>query len=136
MIKNTPVIKKSKPVSKKRKKYKKSKKKKRKKPVKLEAISMHYCYKKSWLPEIVERWIIPGKKKKDFLGFIDMLVCIPNVGILGVQITTKSNMNARIKKIKESPKYPIWKQSFGKLQVWGWYKKKNNGPWLLDIIEM
>lgn len=131
------MIKKIPPKSNPRKIKKTSKKKgykKRKKPVKLEYISFAYAKRQGWEPDITEHWLIPGRKKKDLYGFIDMLVLTPT-NILGVQITTKQNVNARIKKIQASPIYPKWRQSGGLLEVWGWYRDNNN-IWQLQITKL
>lgn len=104
----------------------------RKKQAKLNAPSKAYALAQGWDADITEYWNSFARKRKDLYGFIDMVVSKPGIGIVGVQITTKQNVNARIKKIESLPSYYKWKESKGLVEVWGWYQDKDEA-WKLEI---
>ena len=57
-------------------------------------------------------------------GILDM-VAIGNGESLGIQMTSKSNMSSRIKKIQESEYLPELIRSKWRIIVIGWFKKPN-----------
>ena len=57
-------------------------------------------------------------------GILDM-VAIGNEETLGIQMTSKSNMSARIKKIQESDYFVELLRSKWRIIVIGWFKKPN-----------
>jgi hypothetical protein len=57
-------------------------------------------------------------------GILDM-VAIGNGESLGIQMTSKSNMSSRIKKIQESEYLPELIRSGWRIIVIGWFKKLN-----------
>jgi carbonic anhydrase len=65
------------------------------------------------------------KRKHDLFGCIDLLA-IGNGETIAIQVTSKSNMSARIKKIEESPALPEMLKSGWKVIVHGWYKNTSN----------
>lgn len=79
--------------------------------------------------EVTEHWIrYPGSKvparRKDLLGFIDLIAMKPPAGVIGIQVTTVSNMGARIKKILTDPSVAplarIWLKCGQRILVIGW----------------
>ena len=64
------------------------------------------------------------KRKKDLFGIFDILA-VGNGETVAVQLTSKSNMSTRIKKISESDKLPEILRSKWRILVIGWYKKPN-----------
>ena len=76
------------------------------------------------LCDIVESYNAFTKRKKDLFGIFDILA-IGNNETIGVQITSKANMSARIKKIQESEFLPELLNSSWRIVVIGWFKQKN-----------
>jgi hypothetical protein len=74
-----------------------------------------------------------SRRKKDLFNIFDILA-IGNGETVGIQITSKSNMSSRIKKISESEFLPELVRSGWKILVLGWYKKEN-GRWACKEFE-
>jgi hypothetical protein len=64
------------------------------------------------------------KRKHDLFGCIDLLA-IGNGETLAIQVTSKSNMSARIHKIEDSPALIEMIRSNWRVIVHGWFKAKN-----------
>ena len=73
---------------------------------------------------VVESYNSFTKRKKDLFGIFDVLA-VGNGQTIGIQITSKSNMAARIRKIEESEFLPEILQSGWRVVVIGWFKKEN-----------
>ena len=73
---------------------------------------------------MVESYNSFTKRKKDMFGILDM-VAIGNEETLGIQMTSKSNMSSRIKKIQESDYFVEILRSKWRIIVIGWFKKPN-----------
>ena len=73
---------------------------------------------------IVEKWIPFSKppRRLDLFGFIDLLAMRPGE-LIGVQVTSTSNISARIHKIEQSPYRDWWVSTGSRLEVHGWSKK-------------
>jgi hypothetical protein len=78
-----------------------------------------------YLCENVEKYNYFTKRKNDLFGFIDV-VAISKDETLAVQVTSKSNMSSRIKKISESDNYPLVMGAGWRIIVHGWFKNKKN----------
>ena len=65
------------------------------------------------------------KRKHDLFGCIDLLA-IGNCETLAIQVTSKSNMSARIHKIEDSETLPEMLRSGWRVLVHGWWKNKSN----------
>ena len=83
--------------------------------------------------QVVEKWNPYAKVRQDLFGIID-IVCVglkPQDGgkssILGVQTTTGSNMDARIKKALQNESLCVWLDSGGGFEVHGWRKAGSRG---------
>ena len=72
----------------------------------------------------VEHYNYFTKRKHDLFGCIDILA-IGNGETLAVQVTSKSNMSARIKKIEASEALPEMLRSGWRVIVHGWFRKEN-----------
>ena len=64
------------------------------------------------------------KRKHDLFGCIDILA-IGNGETLAVQVTSKSNMSSRIKKIEASEALTEMLRSGWRVIVHGWFRKEN-----------
>ena len=73
----------------------------------------------------VERYNHVTQRRHDLFGFID-LIAVRGDDIVGLQVTSDSNMSARVKKIKEEcgPAARAWIAAGGSVLVQGWAKKK------------
>lgn len=78
-----------------------------------------------YLVDKVEYWNPFAKKRHDLFGFIDILAT-DGTAIHGIQCTTRPNMSARIKKIREHENYAIVSKAMS-ICVMGWYK--SSGRW-------
>lgn len=83
--------------------------------------------------QVVEHWNGWAKIRQDLFGFIDVL-CLGDDEIIGVQTTTKSNMNARIKKISDHENVAAVRKSGMRILVHGWYKEK--GRWKFNEVDI
>jgi len=101
------------------------------------AVIGYYCYMTSlnqrtvallkdrgYQCDVVESYNAFTKRKKDLFGIFDILA-IGSGETIGVQITSKSNISARIKKIEESEYLPLLLQAGWRIIVFGWFKKDN-----------
>ena len=75
--------------------------------------------------DLVESYNFFTKRKKDLFGIFDILA-VGNGETIGVQITSKANMSARIKKIQESEYIVELIRSGWRVVVIGWFKNPNN----------
>jgi len=97
--------------------------------------TMRVLRNENWIPAVVERWNAYAKIRQDLYGFIDVVAIKDGEhGVLAIQATTKTNMNAREKKILSNNKTGTWLRTGNRLQVWGWYKKKNR--WQIEKKEI
>lgn len=74
--------------------------------------------------DIVESYNSFTKRKKDLFNLFDILA-IGQGETVAIQLTSKSNMSTRIRKISESPMLPEIIKSGWRILVIGWYKKPN-----------
>jgi len=81
---------------------------------------------------VVEKWNAFARIRQDMFGCIDIVALKPDA-IIGIQATTKSNINARIKKSACLPSLRAWLDAGGIFEVWGWWKA-TNGRWHCDIV--
>lgn len=72
--------------------------------------------------------------RRDLFHAFDLLACKVSEGILGLQVTSASNVAARLAKLRAQPDVATWLETGGRAQVWGW--KKVNGHWHARIIEL
>ena len=85
------------------------------------------------LVQIVERWNSFAKIRQDLWCF-DILAIDNQGNTVAVQVTSKSNVNARIKKIEESDSLPWLRSANWTLLVEGWHKDKNK--WKSTITDI
>lgn len=76
---------------------------------------------------VTEHWNQYAMRRVDLFNFIDLVAIKEGEnGVLAVQTTSKANITARIKKIKEIPESAIWLSCGNKIVVHGWFKNKKN----------
>lgn len=94
--------------------------------------------RQGWQAEVVERRIPRTRKAKDLFGFIDVLG-INDTDTVGFQVTSGSNVAARIAKITALPTSRAWLQAGRRLFVHGWAKRGPHGKrklWKCREIEL
>ena len=84
-----------------------------------------YLREQGYMVGVVERWNQHARIRQDLFGFIDLIYLTP-AGIVGVQVTSASNVSAHIKKIHEECWVAAlgWLAAGGRIEVWGWKKYK------------
>ena len=78
----------------------------------------------------------PFPKKKDAYGFGDLLIARPDWGVGLVQVTSRSNLNAREKKSRAIPELKVWLESGGRFVLQGWQKRKKERFWQMTEREI
>jgi hypothetical protein len=81
--------------------------------------------KQGYTVATVEYYNAFTKRKHDLYGCIDLLA-VGNGETLAIQVTSKSNMSARIKKIEDAPALPEMLRSNWRVIVHGWWKNSSN----------
>jgi hypothetical protein len=97
------------------------------------ARSLAYLREHGYVAAIVERWIPGANVRRDLFGILD-LVAIRDGETVGVQVTSGSNVAARIRKIEDSPALPHLRAAGWRLLVHGWRKRK--GRWTLREVDV
>ena len=59
------------------------------------------------LVAIVERWNAFAKIRQDLFGIIDLLAIDSKGNTVGIQVTSYSNISARVKKMEDSDAIPV-----------------------------
>lgn len=88
---------------------------------------------KGYLVSNVEKYNSFTKRKSDLFGFVDLVAICKNE-TLAVQVTSKSNMSSRIRKIEESENLAMVLAANWRIVVHGWFKNKKN-RWELKEFE-
>lgn len=98
--------------------------------------SLAYYRKQGYTCAITEHYNSFAHRRQDLYGFIDIVGIHENeTGVLGIQTTSKSNMSARILKIKKEPVAKIWLAGGNRIIIDGWEKLKN-GRYELTTYEV
>lgn len=86
-----------------------------------------------YLVATVEHYNSFTRRKHDLFGCIDLLA-VGNGETLAIQVTSRSNMSARIKKIEDNLALPEMLRSKWRILVHGW-DKGTNGRYRLKEFE-
>jgi hypothetical protein len=78
-----------------------------------------------WHATTTDHWDAFTRRSKDLYGCIDVMG-IGKGGTIAVQVTSRSNMSARRKKILEAEAYPHMVEAGWVIEVWGY--DQPNGP--------
>lgn len=104
------------------------------------ARSLDYLRQRSMIAMVVERWNQYARVRIDLFGFIDIVAMNrDDKEIIGIQSTSRGNMNKRILKILSIPDAKYWLEIGGKIHVHGWSKKGKVGQrklWVVDVREI
>ncbi len=85
------------------------------------------------LVEVVEHYNFFSKKRHDCFFILD-IIAIKDKDTYGIQVTSYSNVSARIKKITESKALPFLRKANWTILVEGWHNK--NGKWISRIVDL
>lgn len=85
------------------------------------------------LVAITERWNPFAKIRQDLFGCIDILA-IKDGDTVAIQVTSYSNVSARVKKITESVALGPLRKANWTILVEGWHKK--DGRWVSRIVDL
>jgi hypothetical protein len=89
---------------------------------------MAYLKKKGFKVAIVEKWNQWAKVRQDLFGIFDLLAIHPDItGVVGIQVTSGSNMAARRSKIAGSEMAPVWLLGGNTIELHGWRKVGERG---------
>ena len=77
--------------------------------------------------QVVERWNPFAKVRVDLFGVIDVVACMPGVGVLGIQVTSGTNHAARRAKACAEPRLKTWLDSGGRFELWSYAKRGERG---------
>jgi hypothetical protein len=85
--------------------------------------------------DVAERWIPKANKRRDLFGFIDVAgFRCGEVGVLGVQATTRAHLAHRRAKVAALPALRTWLAAKNRFQLHGWYR--DGGRWEVKIVEL
>ena len=87
-----------------------------------------------YLVETVEKWNPFARIRQDLWGFADLLAIRRNE-VLAVQVTTRSNVNARICKIAAAESVERVREAGVRIEVHGWAKNKA-GRWACRVEDL
>jgi hypothetical protein len=78
---------------------------------------------------------VPGKVwRVDLFGAFDLLGVNGEGEVMAVQVTSRSNVSARVRKLADLPVLDWLRKAEWRLLVWGWGATKTKGNWLeVDI---
>jgi len=88
-----------------------------------------------YVADVVERWLAPVQRRKDYLGCIDIIAAKSGEPVLALQATSLSNVSARVKKARAAPGLTVWLATgHASFQVWGWAKQGDR--WGVKVVEL
>ena len=85
-------------------------------------LTRDYFRNQGYKYERVDHYNPYANVSNDLLGAFDGLAFCARAGIVGVQLTSKTNMAARRRKLKDNPLVSEWIASGGKVCLIGWHK--------------
>ena len=99
------------------------------------ARSLAWLRGEDWLADIVERRIPRTIITKDLYGIGDIIAIRSDKAPHLIQVTTGSNVAARITKIKASEHLPTLIECGWRVVVHGW-RKSAKGRWMLRVVDI
>lgn len=101
-----------------------------------QARAIRLLREQGWQVETVEQIKrAPGKVwRVDLFGAFDLLAINAEGEVLAVQVTSRSNVSARVRKLAELPVLGWLRRAAWRLEVWGYGVTKTRGHWLIVDI--
>lgn len=97
--------------------------------------SLAHLREAGYLAEKTEHRNVYTNVTNDLFGFIDILAVRPGE-ILGVQVTSGSNVASRCTKIANHANTPKVREAGMRLEVHGWRKSARTGRWELRTVDV
>ncbi len=88
---------------------------------------------------IVEHWNAHARRRVDLFGLFDLLALRPDGPPIGIQVTSGTNVAARLDKLRASEALTDWLACGCKAQVHGWAKRGPRGQakrWECRCVEV
>jgi hypothetical protein len=102
--------------------------------------SLKYMRDQGYVAQVVERYNPYAKVRVDLFGFIDIVaIDTARNQLVGVQVTSQSNVSARIKKVQDLGTPYYWCKAGGRIEVHGWAKKgkaKTRKTWQITVTQL
>lgn len=105
------------------------------KPINAKGASIKLWESRGYIVADVESRIPTTFITKDAWGVLDT-IAVGNGETVGVQVTTYSNVSARVKKITDSPALPFLREANWRIIVEGWEKTKEKGLHLRREVDL
>jgi hypothetical protein len=84
--------------------------------------------------DVAERFIAAVQRKKDLLGFADVVAVKAGEPILAVQATSLGHVGDRLRRCTARPELHAWLKAGGRFAVWGWFNR--GGRWGMKEVEV
>ncbi len=85
------------------------------------ALSAEYLRERGYLVDCVERWIPGANIRRDMFGLFDLAAIRPGqLGVLGVQVTSRANAASRRTKMQESGHLSTWLAAGNRAELHHW----------------
>jgi len=97
-------------------------------------LSLRWLRERGYTAAVVEHYSSFDRKRHDLFGFGDILA-LKRDEVLIVQTTTAHNVNARIKKIADSPHIGAVREAGVRVTCHGWSQAKPRARWVLTRNE-
>ena len=90
------------------------------------SLALKLLRKEGYTAQVVEQWVPVAHIRRDLFGIIDIVAVKEGVfGVLGIQVTSKSNISARLHKASQNKNLLVWYKAGNNFEIWGSYKKDN-----------
>ena len=96
--------------------------------------SLEFLREQGYHCEVVEKWNHWTKRRADLWTWCDILA-IRKDEVLAVQVTSGSNVSARIKKIQESDTVALVRDAGIRIEIHGW-RKAANGRYVIRVEDI
>jgi hypothetical protein len=96
--------------------------------------SLKYLRDQGYTVAIVEHWNYFAHKRYDLFGFADLMAIRENEVLL-VQVTSGTNVSARVKKITDNEHISAVRKSGMRVEVHGWSKRKD-GKYHIRTVDL
>ncbi len=96
--------------------------------------SLEHLRASGWTVGVVEQRIPHTNITRDLFGFIDLLA-VRGGETMAVQVTSGSNVSARVRKIAESEHVAAVRGAGWSIVVHGW-RRNAKGEWTLRIVDL
>ena len=94
-------------------------------------LTLKYLRDEGYTAQVVEHFNMFAHVRQDLFGCIDVVgIKAGEIGVVGIQTTSRANMSARFKKSIAIPALKVWCASGNKFFIHGWAKNKK-GRWEL-----